>query len=270
MESLHFQNRLNMTMFTNIEKSFTTEQFKTAYPSDKFFVFEKSAISSFIDKNKQLEKANLIESDTIQKAADDLKSLKIVTINDGPGYIRNVFVKEKTQDDIQKANDDNDLEKSHVYEALNGYNNNIKFSKTGKQIKDQLELVIKSYETELPNLEKAIEDASENLTSVPTETVPEYWKGAVKDKIKCNYKIFSWNQTYFNPENNTSVMGEGGKSCDAPASKEEAIANSKYNEAVRNYVDALKDMAISRVYADNVVDKKSYDMTLEQISALGF
>lgn len=334
-----FSHRLNMSGFTNVEKSYSTEEFNKTFTTDKYDIFEKSNIISFVNDiqktfGTEIKKGGFNDLPevhaTIEKAKEDLKNLKSIFVSDGPGTERNVFVIEKAgkngmkwknhtnkeledlhdshvkesnqikqkegdnktvkdklkiafdikkeleerknkeasfdKKEIKKANVDNELEKG-VMDSFE-YSKNFQFSKKGKDIKEKVALLKAEEELKVKQIEKDIETALEKCTQTPTEN---YSVWGLRDKVKNPYKVFNWNQTYYNQNSNCETMGNNsGKSIQAAASPEEANCNSKYNDLIRCWIECQVELLLADLYIKNLDDKKSYNLTSEQMVTLNF
>ena len=181
----------------------------------------------------------------IEKAIKDARAAQVGRIY---GTFQNA--KEVTVDEngIQKA-DDGEVEKSDIMNALS-YQGEIKVSKTGKEIKQQVDDVL------LPDLNAKLavkeEEATKKLADcgdAPTRDVDPWWTGDVKMDV--GYKVYSWDETYYNEEKaNDSVAGslsgeEKKKEFNCPESKEEADCRRCYNDIVRAICNIKVDIKCS-------------------------
>lgn len=275
-----FSHRLNMSGFTNIEKSISTEEFSRNYQNGKFHIFEKSAISSFMKSVQDAIGGEIVKggfNDTpevdrlLSKAKQDLSSLKRVLINDGPGTERVVFVKaiednlEKAKsDDLEKGENGEELEKGIVEDALE-YSDKIIFKKTGKEIKEKLE-AIKTQETvELSNVKDMLDKCLLENPMKPTR-VPGLWGS--REGLVIPYMIFNWNQTYCDSERSFDPSADANcRACDTP---EEALANSSYNDLVHKFIDLTADLRMIELYLNNIKDEEKFELSARQMLMLKF
>lgn len=172
---------------------------------------------------------------------------------------------------IQKA-DDGEVEKSDIMNALS-YQGEIKVSKTGKEIKQQVDNVL------LPVLNAKLavkeEEATKKLADcgdVPTRDVDPWWTGDVKMDV--GYKVYSWDETYYNEERaNDSVAGfigrEKKKEFNCPESEEEADCRRCYNDIVRAICNIKADIKACEILKE-LKDGTTYDLTPRQVLALRF
>lgn len=282
----NFEGRLNLSGFTNIEKGYTSKEFNQTFSSNKFRVFEESNVKEFINNINKAVGGEITKggfNDTpemtalIEKAKNDLGGLSKIRINDGPGTIRNVYVQEvvdevtKSEDgDIEKSEKE-DLEKSHIESAFSYGSNSFKFKKKGTEIKAKIGEVKTEIVAENVVLEKEIEDCMEDFISQPTEK--PYTYGA-RERVKNPYKVFNWNQTYFNSGDNrmgaTTCEGSEGEDCQSCSSQEEASNNQKYNGNVNKWIDNCAEICTLEMYEDNIEDNTNYELTPDQMLALKF
>ena len=205
----------------------------------------------------------------IEKAIKDARASQVGRIY---GTFQNA--KEVTVDEngIQKA-DDGEVEKSDIMNALS-YHGEIKVSKTGKEIKQQVDDVL------LPDLNAKLsvkeEEATKKLADcgdAPTCDVDPWWTGDVKMDV--GYKVYNWDETYYNEEKaNDSVAGslsgeEKKKEFNCPESKEEADCRRCYNDIVRAICDIKVDIKACEILKE-LKDGTTYDLTPRQVLSLRF
>lgn len=205
----------------------------------------------------------------IEKAIKDARAAQVGRIY---GTFQNA--KEVTVDEngIQKA-DDGEVEKSDIMNALS-YQGEIKVSKTGKEIKQQVDDVL------LPDLNAELvvkeEEATKKLADcgdAPTRDVDPWWTGDVKMDV--GYKVYSWDETYYNEEKaNDSVAGslsgeEKKEEFNYPESKEEADFRRCYNDIVRAICNIKVDIKACEILKE-LKDGTTYDLTPRQALALRF
>ena len=205
----------------------------------------------------------------IEKAIKDARAAQVGRIY---GTFQNA--KEVTVDEngIQKA-DVREVEKSDIMNALS-YQDEIKVSKTGKEIKQQVDDVL------LPDLNAKLavkeEEATKKLADcgdAPTRDVDPWWTGDVKMDV--GYKVYSWDETYYNEEKaNDSVAGslsgeEKKKEFNCPESKEEADCRICYNDIVRAICNIKVDIKACEILKE-LKDGTTYDLTPRQVLALRF
>ena len=178
--------------------------------------------------------------------------------------------------EIQDFADINGVEKSDIMYALNGYETKIKFRKSGKEIKEQLNsVVIPALNADLAIAKSEADAVLKECGDVPTHDVPEYWTGDLK--IDLDYKFYEWDETRVPDTNNTGIISsfspESYKSrcCkNAAATQEEADARCKYNECVRKIANITTDVKACEIVAKNLKDNESVELTVRQLVAFKF
>jgi len=266
-----FENRLNLSAFTNITKGYTTEEFDRTFNKSEYLVFEESSIQAFIKGVHDEIGGDIIEggfNDTIEvkelmnKATEDIKSLEKVRINDGDDMLRYVYVKKV----------DDAIEKSHVTEAFAYGQNAIKFSKKGSELKEKVVSEKARIERELEEGADKIDAALECCRQRPTEKPDLH---GPQEIVETQYKVFNWNQTYYSQPGNDeescqSAVGAGGVDCQPCSSAEEAECNSKYNSLVYEWIENCAEKCTLGLYDKHIEDNKNYELTAEQMLALKF
>ena len=178
--------------------------------------------------------------------------------------------------EIQDFADINCVEKSDIMYALNGYETKIKFHKSGKEIKEQLNsVVIPALNADLAIAKSEADAVLKECGDAPTHDVPEYWTGDLK--IDLDYKFYEWDETRVPDTNNTGIISsfspESYKSrcCkNAAATQEEADARCKYNECVRKIANITTDVKACEIVAKNLKDNESVELTVRQLVAFKF
>ena len=167
------------------------------------------------------------------------------------------------------------IEKSDILYALSGYESKIKFRKTGKEIKEQLNTsVIPSLNSELAVAKSEADETLKECGDAPTHDVPEYWTGDLH--IEMPYKFYEWDETRV-PENSNSIVSSFSpdsyqKRCckNAPATQEEADARCKYNEQVRKIANITTDIKACEIVSQNLKDNESVELSVRQLVAFKF
>lgn len=166
------------------------------------------------------------------------------------------------------------IEKSDIYNAF-AYSKD-SFSKTGEQIKQQINSVV------MPRLNADLSLYSEKANNLlqdcggtPKMEISSYWRN--ERKINVPFKRFDWCETFY-PERDSVRSGfetlsaddDNKSECQPPASKFEAQKRCEYNECVEMICNIMVDIKACEVLLHNVEDKKSYDLNMSQIVALDF
>jgi len=160
--------------------------------------------------------------------------------------------------------------KKGVYNTIN-YSDNLKVSKTGKEIKEQVNSKL------LPNLQTTLElkegeadDLLENCGKAPTKDVDSYWIDNMK--IKCSLKVYDWNELYVNNDSSisSSLSAEDAKNNqNFPENESQSESRRKYNDIVRNICSIKLDIKACEIL-QGLKDSKSYDLPPRQIISLEF
>lgn len=274
MSADKFEGRLNMSIFTNIEKSITVEQFTSRYPSEKFLTFEKANVDEFIRSiyettGGEIKKGGFNDTKEVEaifaKAKTDLAKLKPIKVSED-GEIRTVFVLQKGTEDTLQKGEVNDLEKGKIVEAFE-YSDKICFKKTGEEIKAKLLFVKEDIESKCEEKVEEIMEAMKSLPNLPTKNPNSYGYG---EMVKCPYKVFDWAQTYCDVHG-SAMEGENGEEAFArPSTPAEAKMNSVYNSLVYSWLDNAAEVKAIEMYENNLVDKSTYELSARQMIALKF
>lgn len=162
-------------------------------------------------------------------------------------------------------------EKSDIMEAIS--NNGIKVTKTGKEIKDQVDSVI------LPELNSALAVKEGEATAklkecgaAPTKDICPWWTCDVKMDV--GYKIYDWRETEWCSNENRmypslSAADEAEKKGNCATSQAEAVARNEYNEIVRAICNIKVDIKACEVLK-TLKDNSQYELTPRQILTLKF
>lgn len=180
---------------------------------------------------------------------------------------------EREEEEVEETEDE--TEKAHIMDALS-YGNDIRVSKTGKEIKAQVKDVL------IPKLNAELEEwkgKADNLLSecgnAPTKTPPPYWTGDTE--LAVPYKIYNWDETYI-PSNEgrgsvaydtLSAEDAAAKKGNVPENADQAKARNDYNEAVRMVANVMVDLKACEILL-SLKDGKEYELTPRQVLSLGF
>lgn len=168
--------------------------------------------------------------------------------------------------------DGGETEKSDIMYAFGS--GNIDITKSGKEIKEQVESVL------LPELNAnlAVKEAEAmaklgECGAAPTSDPPTWWTGDVKMDV--GHKIYEWRDTEFcRPEyrrmyDSLSASDEAEKKGNCPTSEAEAKARVEYNEIVRAICNICVDIKACEILKE-LKDSTQYKLTPRQIIALRF
>ena len=167
--------------------------------------------------------------------------------------------------------DGGETEKSDIMYALG--NGNIEITKSGKEIKEQVESVL------LPELNANLAvkeaEATEKLGecgAAPTRDPDPWWTGDVKMDV--GYKIYDWREMDFGkPEarvyDSLSASDEAEKKGNCPTSEAEAKARREYNDIVRAICNIRVDIKACEILKE-LKDNTQYKLTPRQVITLKF
>lgn len=218
----------------------------------------------------------------IEKAIKGARAAQVSRIYGGFSNIKEVMADDSA---IQKGEDidgnpfdaaakEADMEKSDIMNALS-YQSEIKVSKTGKEIKKQVDDVILPELT--ANLAVKENEATEKLKEcggAPTKDVDPWWTSDVKMDV--GYKVYAWEETYFNPEEggvagslSYSDAEEKKAKVNCPTSKEEADCRRCYNDIVRAICSIKVDIKACEILKE-LNDDTTYELSPRQVLSLKF
>lgn len=214
------------------------------------------------------------ESETALKKADDAEEPGETEETD-EGKEKETDAEDNAEKEVEtdeETSEEDSAEKSDIMYAIGS--GDIKVSKTGKQIKEQIDNVI------LPDLNATLvvkeNEATEKLKEcgqAPTACTPAWWTGDVKMDV--GYKIYEWRETeWCKPENQRmyvtlSANDEAEKKGNCPNSEGEAIARCAYNEIVRCICNIKVDIKACEILK-TLKDATEYELTPRQVLALKF
>ena len=164
-----------------------------------------------------------------------------------------------------------ETEKSDIMYALG--NGNIKVTKTGKEIKDQVDSVL------LPELNAALAAKEAEATTklgecgnAPTKDPDTWWTGDVKMDV--GFKVYNWRESEWCQNDGRmyptlSASDEAEKKGNCPTSAAEAKAREEYNELVRRICNIKVDIKACEILK-TLKDNTQYELTPRQVITLKF
>lgn len=167
-----------------------------------------------------------------------------------------------------------ETEKAHIMEALS-YGNDIKVTKTGKEIKAQVkDVLIPKLNAELEKYKGEADAKLALCGNAPTKTPSPWWTG--ETELEVPYKVYDWKETYYDCNPRPSISYEtlsaedaASKRGNVPENAEQAQARNEYNEAVRMVCNVLVDLKACDILL-SLSDGKEYELTPRQVLTLGF
>lgn len=174
---------------------------------------------------------------------------------------------------FDKAAEEADVEKSDVMDALS-YQEDIKVSKTGKEIKDQVDTVLLPAMTaDLAVKEAEADKKLKDCGTAPTKDPDKWWTDGIK--MDCGYKIYDWEETYV-PNNDGGKMMSSLSASDAedkkgnvPENQEQATCRREYNDIVRAICNIKVDIKACEILK-TLADNKEFELSPRQVLALRF
>jgi len=174
---------------------------------------------------------------------------------------------------FDKAAEEADVEKSDVMDALS-YQGDIKVSKTGKEIKDQVDTVLLPAMTADLDVKEAEADKKlKDCGTAPTKDPDKWWTDGIK--MDCGYKIYDWEETYV-PNNDGGKMMSSLSASDAedkkgnvPENQEQATCRREYNDIVRAICNIKVDIKACEILK-TLADNKEFELSPRQVLALRF
>lgn len=174
---------------------------------------------------------------------------------------------------FDKAAEEADVEKSDVMDALS-YQGDIKVSKTGKEIKDQVDTVLLPAMTaDLAVKEAEADKKLKDCGTAPTKDPGKWWTDGIK--MDCGYKIYDWEETYV-PNNDGGKMMSSLSASDAedkkgnvPENQEQATCRREYNDIVRAICNIKVDIKACEILK-TLADNKEFELSPRQVLALRF
>jgi hypothetical protein len=176
-------------------------------------------------------------------------------------------------DKMKIYNEVDDIQKADIFNALKQERNSIRITKTGKQIKQQIDtVVLPELHVNLAALKLKADEKLKDCGEPPTKDVYPWWLEEMK--VMCDYKIYDWEETcMLNKESiavsTMSAENAKNKYINAPQTEEEAKARREYNDIVRDICSILVDIKACEILKQ-INDNKTYELTPLQIIAFRF
>lgn len=251
--------RLNKSFFTNINKGISVMEFRTQYPTKQFDTFEKGIVESYIKDVYEITGGEIVKggfNDTpeiaqiIENAKNQVSLLKGVLIEDEFGA-REIYV-------LEKGKESKELNKGRIHDTLHYSDLNIKFTKTGKEIKSKLSDVKKAEDANCLDLRAKMNTILEKIPFDPTE-------GHNGD---CGVKTFPWDMTYDGEKTLGSVSYNDTES--GTLSSEQTKLCRGYNDLAYSYRESKRELDAINLLEENLDDNKKFELTAGQMLMFGF
>lgn len=255
---------------------------------------KSNIMKSFINQGEDnIEKAEeLLEENPFQKAQDEDETEGKVEVDEETQKAIEAELqkaeeesKEEAEEEVKKSESDDEtedkeeVEKSDVYNALNS-GGNIKFTKSGKEIKENVTTkILPALNAELATKKVELDKLLALTGAAPTRKADNWYCEELG--IDVPYKRYGWDETYFNQEKqNTGTiftslsptqLDTAKKELEKnyPASKEVAEARDQYNNKVREICEILVDMEACKLLS-TLKDDVSIDLTPKQVICFKF
>lgn len=221
--------------------------------------------------NNQYGHSSIEEQSKLGKIHSNIKNLSDKEYTD-----KEVGFKKSEDDELnpfEKAAEEADVEKSDVMDALS-YQGDIKVSKTGKEIKDQVDTVLlPAIMAELTVKEAEAEKELKNCGTAPTNDPDKWWTSDIK--MDCGYKIYDWDETYISTNDSGKMMSSlsasdaEDKKGNVPENQEQANCRRKYNDIVRAICNIKVDIKACEILK-TLKDEKKFELSPRQVLALRF
>lgn len=159
----------------------------------------------------------------------------------------------------------NNLRKAHITEAFGYGQDKITFPKTGKEIKDKLSTTKEKCSQEVNKLQMEYSLLKDKINEEPTEEISEYYFNGTKDKFSSIPKVFEYK--YLNKIQDSSM----DLNLSTPTQSEDiSKLKDKYNSLVHKYIKEQAEVYLIETLIENLTDTLSYNLTLNQLTTLGF
>lgn len=219
----------------------------------------------------------------IEKAIKGARAAQVGRIYGSFSNVQEVMVDEDSirkgeevseENPFEKAAAEADMEKSDVMDALS-YQGDIKVSKTGKEIKDQVDTVLLPAMTaDLAVKEAEADKKLKDCGQAPTKDPDKWWTDGIK--MDCGYKVYDWEETYV-PNNDgggkmmSSLSAEDAndKKGNVPENQEQANCRREYNDIVRAICNIKVDIKACEILK-TLKDEKQFELSPRQVLALRF
>ena len=252
-------NRLNLSGFINLNKAISYNNFVEKYVnSGEYEIYTEKSIGEF----KKAFSNELVKgqygADELKMTQKELSKLEIVEFQSGDTTV-GVFVKSLKKEEEETGEE---LEKGMVTESFGSYSNNkLSFNKTGKQIKEQITtILLPLLEAQKIQLETELVSTAKDIEAEPDSTVSDYaYRGF--SKVLPKVSRYSWEMC----ENRWDEMSRT-----TPPITDEQKAMRIYNDIAEKIVSTMADIQYAALLSRNVDDKKSYELTSDQVLALQF
>ncbi len=262
LETTDFQNTGRGINFASIKNSNVVNQRQFDELSKGKSVYTETQMNDYIQKaadNSVVVPSSL--GDVLKNIATFLK----VTLEKKSGKHQTYYMQpQPTDDDVEKGMSLGDLH----------YSSDIKFKKTGVEIKEKLDAILGNCLNNLTNLARQTESIFGKICEVselrPTQNIDSYETEGLDPAEYAGLKVYDYDLCYHTEgSNRTFTDYQHGEIKQAP-SKMEADLFKEYNRSVRELIDCKKQKGTIDTFIRNLDTTKSYDLNLETIKTLKF
>ena len=223
------------------------------------------------DKYEQMEKGEQIKilAEEIEKG--DVDVLEIEKADGEIEIEKGVYADTEKNRKLNRVGQE--IEKSDIMYALSGCDA-IKVSKTGKEIKEQVDsVVLPQLQADLATLNEKADNLLKDCGTAPTKKVPEWWTGDVNMNI--DRKFYEWDETCISDNSRQTLMptlsaeDSQMKKRNIPENEVQSLACCDYNEAVRMICNITVDIKACEILK-NLKHSPNYELSPRQVLALKF
>lgn len=207
----------------------------------------------------------------LKESPEDIHKAEYGTEEETAEETEEVSKAEETDAEETAEGAEEETEKSDIMYALG--NGNIKVTKTGKEIKEQVDSVL------LPELNANLAAKEAEATAklgecgnAPTKDPDTWWTGDVKMDV--GFKVYDWREREWCQNDGRmyptlSASDEAEKKGNCPTSAAEAKAREEYNELVRCICNIKVDIKACEILK-TLKDNTQYELTPRQVITLKF
>ncbi len=171
---------------------------------------------------------------------------------------------------------DEKIEKGVMDELSNSYGETkgVKFFKTGEEIKDKVTVLLASISAKELECKVGMSVLLEKIGFMPSKTLDEWELRGLP--LEGEFKRFSWDQCQYDERNNgnaayLSKTSDGESLNTKTAScKEEADNCRSYNQKLEMMLNCYRDRIKAEAFIRNIDEKKTYELSLNLLTSLGF
>lgn len=163
------------------------------------------------------------------------------------------------------------IEKSDIMEAIG--NSDLKISKTGKEISEQVtNILLPKLTAKLEEKKSEANDKLKDCGDAPTKDIDPWITDYIK--LDVGYKMYSWDECDYCDNNERiaptlSAEDSKEKRFNCPSSIDEANCRRDYNDIIRCIGNTMVDIKACEILT-KLDANKSYSLTARQVTALKF